>query len=65
MEPDSFVLVVLLAVAAVGMLWVLGRYRHLLVRGVAGLLALLLAAAGGVAVVNDYYGYPGRSFRRI
>jgi enterochelin esterase-like enzyme len=57
LEPDSILLVWLLVLAAAAMLWVLVRYRHLLVRGTAGLLALVLAGTAGVAVVNDYYGY--------
>lgn len=57
MEPNSVLLVVLLFGGAVGALVLLVRYHALAVRIGAGALALLLATVGGMAVVNDYYGY--------
>lgn len=57
MEPDSKLLLVVLFVGAVAALVALVRTTHLLVRLLAAVLALALAATGGMAIVNDYYGY--------
>jgi enterochelin esterase-like enzyme len=57
MEPNSIVLVVLLFGAAALALVALVRYRLLVVRVVAGTVAIALSATAGIAVVNDYYGY--------
>ena len=57
MEPNSTVLVVLLLVLAGVLLWVMVRYRLLVLRIAAGLGVVLLSATAGMAVVNDYYGY--------
>src|SRR5690348_4934569 len=47
----------MLFLAAGAALYVLIRFANLFVRLGVGLLALVLAATGGMAVVNDYYGY--------
>lgn len=57
MEPNSVALVVVLFAAAGAALYVLIRFANLFVRLGTGALALALAATGGMAVVNDYYGY--------
>ncbi len=57
MEPNSAALVVVVFVAAIAALYALSRFTNLFVRLGAGVLALALAATGGMAVVNDYYGY--------
>lgn len=57
MDPNSPFLVVVLGLSAVALLVVIMRYRKLAVRIVASVLTLALAALGGMAVVNDYYGY--------
>jgi enterochelin esterase-like enzyme len=57
MEPDSVTLVVLLFLLAAGAVAAAVRFRPIAVKAVGGLLALALAATGGMAIVNDYYGY--------
>ena len=57
MEPNSISFMVTLFLVAAALLALLLRTRMLLVRLAAGLLSLVLAATGGMAVVNDYYGY--------
>jgi hypothetical protein len=57
MEPNSILLVVLVFLAAAGLLVVLVRMRHIAVKVLAGVLALAFATFGGMALVNDYYGY--------
>jgi hypothetical protein len=57
MEPNSILLVVLVFLAAAGLLTVLIWRRHIVVKVLAGVVALALAAFGGMALVNDYYGY--------
>ena len=57
MEPDSTVLLVLLFLAGAGAVAGAIVLRHLAVKIAGGVLALVLAATGGMAVVNDYYGY--------
>jgi enterochelin esterase-like enzyme len=57
MEPNSVTLLVLLLLAAGGLIYVIVRYRQLIVRIVAGVLTVALAMTAGMAVVNDYYGY--------
>src|SRR5579884_1867617 len=57
MGPNSIVLLVLLLAATGGLLWVVARMRHIVVRVLAGLVATALAMTAGMAVVNDYYGY--------
>jgi enterochelin esterase-like enzyme len=57
MEPDSIALVVVLLAAAAGGIAAAVLLRPVVVKVVAGALALVLAATGGMAVVNDYYGY--------
>ena len=57
MEPDSVGLLVLLFLAAIGAVVAAVLLRHIAVKVVGGVLALALAATGGMAIVNDYYGY--------
>src|SRR5579875_597008 len=57
MEPNSVTLLVLLLLAAGGLLYVIVRFHHLAIRLVAGVLTVALAMTAGMAVVNDYYGY--------
>ena len=57
LEPNSLLLVVVLVLAAGALLVLLARNRRLVVRIVAGVLALTLAATAGVGIVNIYYGY--------
>lgn len=57
MEPTSVWLIVLPVLAAIGLLVVMCRWRNIVLRLFAGLFALVLATATGVALVNDYYGY--------
>ena len=57
MEPNSALLVIVLFAAAIGSLIVLVRYANIFLRIGTGVLALVLATVGGMAVVNDYYGY--------
>jgi S-formylglutathione hydrolase FrmB len=56
-EPDSTALVVVLLLAAAGLIAVAIRYRPLAAKIVAGLFAIVLSAASGIVVVNIYYGY--------
>ena len=56
-EPNSALLVIALFAAALGALVVLVRFANIFVRIGTGVLALSLATIGGMAVVNDYYGY--------
>ncbi len=57
MEPNSALLVIVLFAAAIGSLIVLVRYANIFLRIGTGVIALVLATVGGMAVVNDYYGY--------
>src|SRR5690349_5363607 len=57
MEPNSTVFVVLVFLVSAGALVALVRFKNLVVRLLAGILALATATAGGMAIVNDYYGY--------
>jgi hypothetical protein len=56
-EPNSALLVIAVFAAAIGALVVLVRFANIFVRIGTGVLALTLATVGGMAVVNDYYGY--------
>jgi S-formylglutathione hydrolase FrmB len=56
-EPNSALLVVVLFAVAIGALVVLVRFTNIFLRVGAGVVALALATTGGMAVVNDYYGY--------
>jgi len=55
--PDSQLLVVLLIVASVALLVGAIRLRRVPVKALCGALSIVTAMAGGVAVVNYYYGY--------
>jgi poly(3-hydroxybutyrate) depolymerase len=55
--PDSLLLTVLLIALSAGLLVAVIRWRLLVVRLLCGGLTIVVAMAGGVAVVNDYYGY--------
>jgi enterochelin esterase-like enzyme len=57
MNPSSPAVVVGLLVLATGLLIVLVRVRWLLVKILAGALALAMAMGSGLAAVNTYYGY--------
>ncbi len=57
MEPNSALLVIVVFAAAIGSLVVLVRFANIFARIGTGVLALTLATVGGMAVVNDYYGY--------
>ena len=57
MQPNSKILLVALFLAAAGNLYLIVRYSNVYARIGAGVLAIVLAATGGMAVVNDYYGY--------
>lgn len=57
MEPNSGLLLAVLIVAAALCLVGLARASRLVARLVTGLLAFVLAAAAGIASVNDAYGY--------
>lgn len=57
MEPNSILLVVLIFLAAAGLIAVLIWQRHIVVKIIAGVVALAFATFGGMALVNDYYGY--------
>lgn len=57
MEPNSPALLIFLLLGAGGLLVALVRYRHIAIRITCGLFAVVLAGFGGMAVVNDYYGY--------
>jgi enterochelin esterase-like enzyme len=57
MDPSSPAVVVGLLVLAAALLIALARVRWLLVKILAGALALALAMVSGLAAVNDYYGY--------
>lgn len=57
MEPDSVVLVAVLFGLALGGIVAVGRCRSWWIKGAAGVLAMVLCVGGGIAVVNDYYGY--------
>ncbi|HEY8301277.1 MAG TPA: alpha/beta hydrolase-fold protein [Jatrophihabitans sp.] len=57
MEPNSVLLVILLFSGSIGALVLLVRHQAVVIRVGAGALALLFASVGGMAVVNDYYGY--------
>jgi len=57
MEPNSLILLVLLLLAAGGLLYALVRYRHLAIRISAATVAVAVAMTAGVLLVNDYYGY--------
>ncbi|WP_375500412.1 alpha/beta hydrolase [uncultured Jatrophihabitans sp.] len=57
MEPNSvFLVIALLAVAAAAIAAAV-RLRPVAVKVVAGVLAMVLSAGAGIAVVNDYYAY--------
>jgi len=56
-EPDSTLLVVLLLLAAGGLVFVAVRFGPLDAKIAAGTFAVVLAAGGGIAMVNVYYGY--------
>ena len=57
MEPDSRLLVVALLVLAMAAVVGVMKLRLLAVRLVSGLLAIVLSATAGIAIVNDYYAY--------
>ena len=56
-EPNSALLVLALFAGAIGSLVVLVRFANIFARIGTAVLALTLATVGGMAVVNDYYGY--------
>jgi poly(3-hydroxybutyrate) depolymerase len=55
--PDSPLLLALLLTASVALLVAAVRQRLLLVKVVCGGLSIVVAMTGGIAVVNNYYGY--------
>jgi enterochelin esterase-like enzyme len=55
--PDSRLLVVAFLGASVALLAGLVQFRILPIRLLCGALSIVMAMIGGVAVVNDYYGY--------
>lgn len=55
--PDSRVLILLLIIVSVAFLVTAIRWRLLPVRIFCGALSIAVAMAGGIAVVNNYYGY--------
>lgn len=57
MEPNSAWLVILLFLASAAGLVLVGRLRNVYVQVGSAFLAMALATVGGMAVVNDYYGY--------
>lgn len=57
MEPNSPALLAALVLGATALLVTLARNRHVAVRVTCGACALTVAAAAGMVVVNDYYGY--------
>lgn len=57
MQPNSSLLVITLFLAAAGLVYVIIRYRNVYLRIAAGGITIALAAIGGMAMVNDYYGY--------
>ena len=57
MEPNSWLLVALLLIAAAAGIVAAVRIRVVVVQVLAGLLAIVLAAGSGIAIVNDYYAY--------
>ena len=57
MEPNSVTLVVVLLALAAAALVAVVRARPLVLKLLGGLVAVLLSATAGMAVVNDYYGY--------
>src|SRR3954453_4874210 len=57
LEPNSITLVVLLLLAAGGLVFVAIRFAPLAVKIAAGVFAVALSAVSGIAMVNDYYGY--------
>jgi enterochelin esterase-like enzyme len=56
-EPDSIVLLIVVFGLAVGCVVAVGVLRPIWIKLPAGALAMVLCASGGIAVVNDYYGY--------
>jgi enterochelin esterase-like enzyme len=57
MQPNSKVLVIALFVAAAASVYLIIRFSNVFVRIGAGALTIVLAMTGGMAIVNDYYGY--------
>lgn len=57
LEPDSRLLAGLLVTASAGLLVAGARLRPLAVKIACGGLAIVVAMTGGIALVNDYYGY--------
>jgi enterochelin esterase-like enzyme len=57
MEPDSITVVVVLLVVAAATLTGVIRFHRLPAKIACGALTMVLSVLGGVAVVNDYYGY--------
>ncbi|MBN9618535.1 MAG: hypothetical protein J0H43_02205 [Actinobacteria bacterium] len=57
MEPNSNFLLVLLLLAAGGLIFAAIKFRLVLVKIASGLLAMVLSMTAGMAIVNDYYGY--------
>ena len=55
--PDSRVLTALLIAAAAGFIVGVIRFRLLPVKILCGMLSIIMAMIGGIAVVNYYYGY--------
>ena len=55
--PDSLLLTVVLIGGSAALLAAVIRFRLLMVRLLCGALTIVVAMAGGIAVVNDYYGY--------
>src|SRR6476660_2020390 len=57
MQPNSRFLVIALFVAAAASVYLIVRFANVFVRIGAGALTIALSTAGGMAIVNDYYGY--------
>ena len=57
MEPNSILLVIVLFAAAAAGVYLIIRFSNVFVRIGAGALTIVLASVGGMAIVNDYYGY--------
>jgi pimeloyl-ACP methyl ester carboxylesterase len=55
--PDSRVLIALLITASAALLVASVRLRLLPVKALCGALSIVVAMTGGIAVVNNYYGY--------
>ncbi|MGH8860910.1 MAG: hypothetical protein ACRDVG_06690, partial [Jatrophihabitantaceae bacterium] len=57
MEPNSPTLLVIVAVIVLAALYAVIRLRHLAIRLASAVVVVAVSMAGGMVVVNDYYGY--------